>query len=340
MKKIKIISEIGSNHNGDIELAKKMIEVSLECGADAVKFQTFKANELVSANAKMAEYQKKNLDVDETQFEMLKKLELSEQDFAELFDFSKKIGIEMFSTPFDIPSVDFLFSLGMKTWKIPSGEITNLPFLEHIASLNVKDKHVIVSTGMASIDEIEAAMSVLKENCSRITVFHCNTNYPASDTDMNLNAIHQLKVLFPYADIGLSDHSEGIVGAIVGCGLDISMIEKHFTLSKNLPGPDHKMSINPEELKILCNSVRRAEKMLGSYEKIVTESEESNRIWARKSIVARKAIVAGDIFSADNLTTKRPGTGISPMYWHYLLGRKAEKSYNPDELITDTLHLI
>ena len=333
MKKIKVISEIGSNHNGDIELAKKMIDVSKACGANAVKFQTFKANEVVSKHAPMAKYQEENLNVREAQIDMLKKLELSEAAYEELFNYAKSLEIEMFSTPFDISSVDFLFSQGMKIWKIPSGEITNLPYLEHIAELQIKGKHVILSTGMASLDEVETAAEVLHKGCDKMTIFHCNTNYPSFDEDLNLRAIEQLRNKFPYADIGLSDHSEGIIGAIVGFGFDISMIEKHFTLSKSLPGPDHPMSIEPYELEQLCNAARRAEKMLGRKEKIVTDSEAPNRIWARKSIVARTAIKKGELFTETNLTTKRPGSGVSPMRWHDILGSVAKRDFEADEMI-------
>ena len=333
MHKIKVISEIGSNHNGNIELAKKMIDASIECGADAVKFQTFKAEELVSVFAPMAKYQKENLGKTDSQIAMLKKLELSQDDYVELFAYAKERGVEMFSTPFDIVSVDFLHSVGMKLWKIPSGEITNLPYLEHIAALDVEDKHIVLSTGMASLEETKAAVAILEKGCDHLTIMHCTTNYPALDEDLNLEAIHQLQELFPNCDIGFSDHSAGITASIVACGMGITMIEKHFTLSKMLPGPDHKMSMDPAEMKALCEGVRRAELMLGARAKTVVATERPNRVWARKSIVARVPIAAGEVFTKENLTTKRPGTGISPMQWHELLGKTAEQDFAADEMI-------
>lgn len=336
MDKIKVIAEIGSNHNGDVALAKKMIDVAVECGADAVKFQTFKSEALVSTYAPMASYQKNNLGVEESQLEMLRKLELSQSDYMKLFAYADFKGVEMFSTPFDIPSVDFLTGLGMKVIKIPSGEITNLPFLEHISQLPVQDKHIILSTGMASLEEIKAAVEVLGMNSSKMTILHCNTNYPSPDEDVNLRAIMQLHEIFPQYDIGLSDHTPGVVAPLIACGMDITMVEKHFTLSKDLPGPDHKMSLEPKDLRNLVQAIRRAELMLGGRHKVVTESEAPNRIWARKSIVAAKEIKAGQIFSEKNLTTKRPGTGISPMMWHKVIGKKAERDFEMDELISVT----
>lgn len=334
MNSIKIISEIGSNHNGNIDLAKKMIEVSAECGADAVKFQTFKTDELVSRHARMATYQKDALGKEESQMTMLRRLELSEDDFRELFEFCEKLQIEIFSTPFDIRSADFLASLGMKIWKIPSGEITNLPYLEHIAAISVPDKHVILSTGMASLDEVCSAVSLLENRCERMTILQCNTNYPAHDEDLNLLGILKMQELFPQHSIGLSDHSEGITAALTAVPLGITMVEKHFTLSRLLPGPDHSMSMDPDSFRALCHEIRRAEKMLGVRNKVVTQSEAPNRIWARKSIVARCAIRAGETFTLDNLTTKRPGNGISPMHWYDVLGKPAERDFEEDEMIT------
>ena len=334
MHKIKVISEIGSNHNGSLELAKKMMEVSVECGADAVKFQTFKTGELVSTCAPMASYQKKNLGKEDSQMSMLKKLELSEENYRELFSYADELGVEIFSTAFDLRSVDFLTTLGMKIWKIPSGEITNLPYLEKIAALPIEGKQIVLSTGMASLEETKAAVAILEKNGNDLTILHCNTNYPAPDQDLNLLAILKLQELFPTHKIGLSDHSEGITAPLIACGMGINMVEKHFTLSKNLPGPDHKMSMEPETLRVLCREVRRAEKMLGERAKIVTDSEAPNRIWARKSIVAQREIKKGELFTAENLTAKRPGTGISPMHWYEVLGLAAERDFHPDELIT------
>ena len=331
---IKVISEIGSNHNGNYELALKMIDKSIECGADMVKFQTFDPDELVTVRAPKAEYQINNLGKSGSQKNMLEDLKLDHEHFRMLFSYARSKGIDIFSTPFDEPSVDFLYSLGQNTWKIPSGEITNLPFLEKIASLEIADKHVILSTGMATLDEIQCALSILRYNSPRITVLHCVTNYPADDDDLNLRAILKFRELFPDCDIGYSDHSQGIIAALVAAGMGITMVEKHFTLDKNLPGPDHKASIDPIELKALCQGIRRAERMLGRQEKIVSEHEACNRLWARKSIVARHAIHAGEVFSKDNIACKRPGYGISPMFWHEIIGMHAEQDFAEDELIT------
>ena len=334
MSSIKIVAEIGSNHNGSVDLARKMIEVAVDCGADAVKFQTFKTDEVVSSHARMAAYQKNALKKDESQKAMLRKLELSEDNFRDLFEFCRSMNIDIFSTPFDLKSIDFLASLGMTIWKIPSGEITNLPFLERIASLSVPDKHIILSTGMASLEEVRRAVSLLENSCEQMTILQCNTNYPSRDEDLNLLGITRMHELFPQHSIGLSDHSEGITAPLAAVSLGITMVEKHFTLSRLLPGPDHSMSMDPDSFRALCRELRRAEKMLGIKDKIVTESEAANSVWARKSIVARRSIRAGEEFSAENLTTKRPGTGISPMRWHEVIGTTAERDFEEDEIIT------
>lgn len=333
MNRIMVVSEIGSNHNGSLELAKKMIDVSKKCGADAVKFQTFQTDELVSSYAPMAKYQKDNLCVDESQKDMLKKLELSKNDFVEIFKYAKNKKILAFSTPFDIPSIEFLYSIGQTIWKIPSGEINNLPYLEKIALLDCKNKEIILSTGMANMSEIKSAINILDNGKAKITILHCNTNYPSLDKDLNLEAINKLHEEFPKYNIGLSDHSEGIVAPLIACGMSISMVEKHFTLNKNLPGPDHNMSIEPQTLEMLCSSIRRAEKMIGKKSKIVTSSEAKNIMWARKSIVAKRKIKKGEILSEENITTKRPANGISPMKWHEIIGTTAIRNFDLDELI-------
>lgn len=337
MSKIHIIAEIGCNHNGDKGLAEKMILKAKECGADGVKFQTFRAEELVSRYAPKAEYQKASADNAESQLEMVKKLELSRADYLELRDYAEGLGLDVFSTPFDLSSIAFLAESGQSTWKIPSGEITNLPYLEKIAAVRCENRKIILSTGMATVEEISGCLEVLLRSGakkSEITILHCNTEYPTPDADVNLSAISDLHRNFPDCRIGFSDHSVGSVAAAAAVALDIVMIEKHFTLDKNMPGPDHKASADPEELKAVVDSVRRAEIMLGSGKKLVTGSEEKNRIVARKSIIARRAIKKGETFTEENLTCKRPGNGISPMEWHNILGKKAERDFDEDELIT------
>ena len=331
---IKVVSEIGSNHNGNYDLALKMIDKSIECGADMVKFQTFDPNELVTARAPKAEYQINNLGRSGSQKSMLEDIMLDYKHFQMLFTYAQHNKIEIFSTPFDEPSIDFLYSLGQNIWKIPSGEITNLPYLEKIASLKIPNKHIIISTGMATMNEIQFALSVLQQGNPMITILHCVTNYPAADADLNLRAILKFHELFPECSIGYSDHSQGIIAALVAAGMGITMVEKHFTLDKNLPGPDHKASIDPDELMALCRGIRRAEHMLGQQEKIVSEHELPNRLWARKSIVARHSILKGELFTEKNLACKRPGYGISPMLWHKIIGMQAERNFEEDELIT------
>lgn len=337
MSKVFIVAEIGCNHNGDKELARKLVDKAKECGVDAVKFQTFKADKLISSFAPKAEYQKETTGTKDSQLEMTRKLELSHEDFMELKEYAEDLGLVTFSTPFDLDSIDFLNSIGQKIWKIPSGEITNLPYLQKIGAINRSEKRIILSTGMATIGEIETCLSVLKKSGTdekNITILHCNTEYPTPDKDVNILAINDLKKHFPKNEIGFSDHSVGYVAAIGATILGISLIEKHFTLDKNMPGPDHKASATPEELKALVNNVRRIETMLGNGKKIVTESERKNKIVARKSIVALMDIRKGDILSEDNITCKRPGNGISPMQWYEVLGKKAEQDFKKDELIT------
>ncbi|MCH5201055.1 MAG: N-acetylneuraminate synthase [Oscillospiraceae bacterium] len=337
MSRIHIIAEIGCNHNGDKALAEKMVLKAKECGVDGVKFQTFSAEELISRYAPKAEYQKVTTGTADSQLEMTKRLELSRQDYLELRDYAISLGLDVFSTPFDMGSIDFLSESGQSTWKIPSGEITNLPYLEKIAGIECDNRKIILSTGMATVEEIRTCLDVLLKSGakqSEITILHCNTEYPTPDGDMNLSAISDLHQNFPDYKIGFSDHSVGSVAATVAAAMDIVMIEKHFTLDKNMPGPDHKASATPEELKAIVDNVRRAEIMLGSGKKLVTKSEEKNRIVARKSIIARRAIKKGEKFTEDNLTCKRPGSGISPMEWYNILGRTAERDFEEDELIS------
>lgn len=335
MEHIYIIAEIGCNHCGNAAMARKMVEEAKFCGVDAVKFQTFKAAELISKFAPKAEYQKVTTGNDENQLEMTRKLELSYDDFIELREYAISLGLDIFSTPFDMDSIDFLEKNGQTVWKIPSGEVTNLPLLERIAKIKVTGKKIILSTGMCTIDEVHNAVNVIceYEDPKNLIILHCNTEYPTPDKDVNLSAIDTLHKEFPNIKMGFSDHSIGYLAAIGACMKDIVMIEKHFTLDKNLPGPDHKASANPKELKELCYNVRRIEVLAGEGGKKVTESEKRNINIARKSIVARKSIRKGDILTKDNLTCKRPGNGISPMEWYNMLGTTATRDFGEDELI-------
>ena len=329
MSKTLIIAEIGVNHNGNVDTAKKMIEVAKECGADIVKFQTFNTDALTSKFAKMAEYQKKNIGEEKSQKDMLKSLALSYDDFRELADYCKKVGIMFLSTPFDIGSVHFLNSL-QDIWKIPSGEITNYPYLVEIAKTK---KKIILSTGMCTMDEVEASLKVLKDNgATDITLLHCTTDYPAPLESVNLKAMLTLKEKFGYP-VGYSDHTKGIEVSVAAVAMGAEVIEKHFTLDRNMPGPDHKASLEPNELKELVDAVRNVEKAIGDGNKKPTESELQNRNVARKSIVALKPIKKGELLSEDNLTTKRPGNGVSPMRWNEIIGTAASRDYEEDELI-------
>lgn len=335
MEHIYIIAEIGCNHCGNPAMARKMVKEAKSCGVDAVKFQTFKATELISKFAPKAEYQKVTTGNDENQLEMTRKLELSCDDFIALRDYAVSLGLNTFSTPFDMDSIDFLQQSGQTVWKIPSGEVTNLPFLERIAKIKVAGKKIILSTGMCTIEEVHNAVDIIckYEEPQNLIILHCNTEYPTPDKDVNLSAIDTLHREFPNIKIGFSDHSVGCVAAVGACMKDIVMIEKHFTLDKNLPGPDHKASATPEELKELCNNVRRIEILAGEGGKKVTESERRNINIARKSIVARRLIKKGEILTEDNLTCKRPGNGISPMEWYNVLGTVAIRDFGEDELI-------
>ena len=325
-----IIAEVGVNHNGSVDIAKKMIDTAKACGVDAVKFQTFVSENLVSRFAEKAEYQKETTGKDESQLAMIKKLELSYDDFRDLKSYAESMGLEFMSTPFDHESIDFLAELGMDIFKIPSGEITNLPYLMRIAKLK---RRVILSTGMSTLQEIKEAIAILKKyGTDDITLLHCNTAYPTPYGDVNLNAMKTLRDSFGLP-VGYSDHTKGIEVPIAAAALGAVVIEKHFTLDRNMEGPDHKASLEPDELKQMVTSIRNIEDALGSYEKRLTESEAVNRDVVRKSIVAKCNIKKGDIFSEANITVKRPGTGISPMEWFTVLGQKAPKNFQEDELI-------
>lgn len=327
MTKIFIIAEAGVNHNGSIDLAKKLVDEAVEAGCDAVKFQTFKSENLVSKSAQMAEYQKENLGANDTQLSMLKKLELSYDEFNELKAYADEKGIVFISTPFDIESVRFLNSIGVKMFKIPSGEITNLPYLREI---NESGKDIILSTGMATLEEVNSAINELK-NC-KVTLLHCTTDYPCPYEEVNLNAMLTLKEQFNL-DIGYSDHTEGIVISVMAAAMGAKVIEKHFTLDKTMEGPDHKASLEPSELKKLVQSIRTVEKAFGQSVKEPTACERKNIEVVRKSIVAKRHIKKGERFCHENLTTKRPATGISPMKWDEVIGQVAKRDYTEDELI-------
>lgn len=328
-----IIAEAGVNHNGSIELAKLLIDEAVESGVDYIKFQTFKSENLVTRTAKQADYQKKNIgDSDNSQYNMLKELELSEEQHFELIEYCNKKGIKFFSTAFDMDSIDFLTSLNLGLWKIPSGELTNYPYVKKIASFG---EPVILSTGMSSTEEISDTVNLLV-NCGlpkeKITILHCNTEYPTPMCDVNLLAMNSIKKRFQ-TEIGYSDHTVGIEVPIAAVALGAKVIEKHFTLDRNLPGPDHKASLEPSELKAMVSAIRNIEQALGSEEKKVSSSEMKNKAVARKSIVAAKAIKAGEMFSEENLTVKRPGIGISPMKWESVIGQVAIRDFEQDELI-------
>ncbi|EAI3338654.1 N-acetylneuraminate synthase [Campylobacter upsaliensis] len=332
MKKVLIIAEAGVNHNGDINLAKKLIEQAAKAGADVVKFQTFKASSCVSVSAKKAKYQLETTAKEESQLEMIQKLELSYESHFELMKHCKKHGIAFLSTPFDLESVEFLRGLDLPYFKIPSGEITNLPYLKAVAKCK---KRVLLSTGMANLGEIEAALTILRKNGTRnITLLHCNTEYPTPFEDVNLNALKTLKEAFKL-EVGYSDHTEGIVASLGAVALGAVVIEKHFTLDKTMEGPDHRASLEFEELRALCKGIRELEKALGSGIKKASKSEAKNKIIARKSLVAKREIQKGEKFSIENLTTKRPGSGISAMRYEEYLGKRALKTYKKDELINE-----
>lgn len=332
MKNVLIIAEAGVNHNGDLELARQLIDAAAAAGADLVKFQTFSANRLVTANARKADYQTRNSGGGETQHEMLRRLELGPEAHHQLLAHCQARGIGFFSTGFDLESVDFLLDLGLDKFKIPSGEITNLPYLRHVGR---HGKEVILSTGMATLGDIEAAIEALEQAGTprdRITVLHCTTEYPTPMNEVNLRAMQSIGEAFGVA-VGYSDHTPGIEVAIAAVALGARVIEKHFTLDRNLPGPDHKASLEPGELKAMVSAIRNIETALGDGIKRLTPSEAKNRPIARKSLVAARPIRTGEAFTNENITTKRPGTGISPMRWDEVMGQVAQKDYKEDDLI-------
>lgn len=330
MSRVCVIAEAGVNHNGELETAKKLAMTAKKSGADIVKFQTAKLESLVTDLAPMAEYQKKNVKNKASQKEMLKKLLLTYEDFVELSDYCREIGIQFLSTPFDIESVDFLASIGCTMWKIPSGEITNFPYLVKIAS---QRQPIILSTGMSTIDEVERAVELLKQSgAGDITLMHCTTEYPTPYADVNLRAMTTLQNRFK-CSVGYSDHTLGIEVPIAAVGMGAVVIEKHFTMDRNMEGPDHKASLEPNELKAMVASIRNIEAALGDGIKKPALGEASNLAVARKSIVAKCGIKKGEKFTETNLTTKRPGTGLNPMRWEEIIGTTANRDYEPDEMI-------
>ena len=330
MKNVCIIAEAGVNHNGNMELAKEMIKEAKKSGVDYVKFQTFCPKNLVSRFAEKAEYQKQSTGTAESQLEMLENLSLSDEDFRVLKKYCDEQKIGFISTPFDLDSISFLNQLEMDFWKIPSGEITNLPYLEAIGRTG---KKVVLSTGMSEISEVQEAISVLEKNGTKeITLLHCNTQYPTPFQDVELLAMTDLKKKTG-KNVGYSDHSLGIEVPIAAVALGAEVIEKHFTLDRTMEGPDHLASLEPEDLKNMVKAIRNIEQALGNGIKKVSPSEMGNKNVARKSIVAKCTIQKGEIFTEENLTTKRPGNGISPMKWYEVLGKKAIKDFQEDELI-------
>ena len=327
-----IIAEAGVNHNGDIKIAKQLIDVAADCGADYVKFQTFSADRIVTKSADKAEYQKQSSDSTESQYQMLKRLELSVEMHLELIEHCKHKSIKFLSTGFDIQSVDLLVGLGLNLVKIPSGEITNLPLLRHIGSL---DLPVILSSGMSTMKEIGDALLILEQTGlprAQITVLHCTTEYPAPKSEVNLRAMNSIRNTLGVA-VGYSDHTLGIEVSVAAVALGASVIEKHFSIDRSLPGPDHKASLEPDELLAMVKAIRNIEVALGSDVKEPTISEIKNIRIARKSILAGRKIEIGEILSASNLVVKRPGGGVSPMHWDQMIGQIASRNYLPDEMI-------
>ena len=332
MKKVIIIAEAGVNHNGSLDLAKKLVDKAKEAGADYVKFQTAKAEKVISTFAVQAEYQKKNTGTEESQLDMAKKIVLALSDFKELKAYCDQVGIKFMSTPFDPESIDLLVEIGMDYMKIPSGELTNLPYLRKIAKCGMP---IIMSTGMCRIGEVEEALNILIEGGVKrkdIILLHCNTEYPTPFEDVNLKAMLTLKEAFGVR-VGYSDHTKGIEVPIAAVAMGAEVIEKHFTLDHNLPGPDHVASLEPDELKQMVNSIRNIEKAVGDGLKVVSKSEEKNIKIARRSIIAACAIKKGELFTEENLTVKRPGDGVSPMLWDSVIGTRAKRDFVYDEPI-------
>jgi N,N'-diacetyllegionaminate synthase len=333
MSRVLIIAEAGVNHNGQVELAEKLVDVAAEAGVDYVKFQTFKTEKIVSRSAKKAEYQMANMqDKDDSQYDMLKKLEMDDDMHRHLIQYCNKKGIQFLSTPFDLDSISYLESLGIRLGKIPSGELTNLPFLRKMSRCF---DELILSTGMSTMKEIEEAIAALKNSgfdTNNLSILHCNTEYPTPMQDVNLNAMLSIRDKFGVR-IGYSDHTLGIEVPVAAVAMGAQIIEKHFTLDKNLPGPDHKASLEPSELIAMVKAIRNIEKALGDSNKEPSPSEMKNMAIARKSIIASKNIRKGEVLSEENITVKRPGTGISPMKWDAVIGTKAIRDFSADELI-------
>ena len=332
MNKTYIIAEAGVNHNGELSLATKMIEEAKKAGADAVKFQTFVSENLVAGFAPKAEYQQITTGKAESQLQMLKKLELSFDDFLVLRDYAKELEIDFLSTPFDMESLDFLITLQMPFWKIPSGEITNKPYLQKIERTK---RPIILSTGMCMMQEIEDALELFRDYSRKdITLLHCNSQYPTPYEDVNLRAMITLSDHYG-VNTGYSDHTQGIEVPIAAVALGATVIEKHFTMDKGMKGPDHQASIEPSELAAMVKAIRHIERALGDGVKQPTLSELKNISIARKSIIAKKEVHKGEVFTEENLTVKRPGDGISPMHWDEYIGRPSDKDYLPDEMIRE-----
>lgn len=334
MKHVLIIAEAGVNHNGSVEIARQLVDKAVEAGADIIKFQTFKAEKLVSKAARQADYQKRNIGsgADDSQLNMLKRLELTAADHQLLMDYCKEKGIRFFSTAFDMDSIDFLHSLDMGLWKIPSGEITNYPYIKRIAGFG---EPVIMSTGMCELSDVGAAIQVLLTNGltkEKITVLHCNTEYPTPYQDVNLRAMLEIQQEYGVG-IGYSDHTVGIEVPIAAVALGAQVIEKHFTLDRNMEGPDHKASLEPDELRAMVTAIRHTEQALGNGHKTISDSERKNIAIARKSIVAACKIGKGELLTEQNLTVKRPGTGISPMRWEEVIGLTASRDYEEEDQI-------
>ena len=329
MSRIYIIAEAGVNHNGSLELAKRLVRAAAEAGVDAVKFQTFKADTLVSRDAPKADYQKQTTDAAESQYQMLKKLELSEESHRELKALCAQLGVAFLSTPFDITDIPFLSALDMPFFKVPSGAITDLPYLR---AINAQKKPVLLSTGMATEDEVAAALKLLPD--CEVTLLHCTTEYPCPYGDVNLKALQTLQTRFNLP-VGYSDHTQGIEVSVAAAALGATVIEKHFTLDRTMEGPDHKASLEPSELKTLVTSVRHVTDALsGDGTKTPVKAERAIASVARKSIVAKRAIAAGEVFSTDGLATMRPGTGISPMRWDEVVGCVANRAFSAGEQIS------
>jgi N,N'-diacetyllegionaminate synthase len=327
-----VIAEAGVNHNGDLQLARQLVDAAAAAGADVVKFQTFQANQLATERAEQAAYQQQALGQTQSQLAMLQQLELKPEQHSQLIKHCQQQGIEFLSTGFDSPSIELLASLQLKRWKIPSGEITNLPYLRQIGA---QGQPVILSTGMANLGEIEAALVVLEQAGtprSQITVLHCTTEYPAPPEEVNLRAMQTIAQAFGVA-VGYSDHTAGIAVPIAAVAMGATVIEKHLTLDRNLPGPDHQASLEPDNFAVMVRSIRTIEQALGDGIKRPSASEQFNIPVVRKSLVAARPILAGELFSEANLTAKRPGAGISPMQWDAWIGRPASRDFAADELI-------